>query len=126
MDQTIFPEFFLESRADLHQRMKIKWLDNCSSHTVTLRLAIVLVAKNTIFKFLPPYSIHLCQPSDTFLVSKIKDAWTRQWEAKKIELIQQNAWQNAPQIDGQWSRKLTNSTKRFFLQLVVDSIEDVN
>ena len=93
---------------------------------MTSRLASVLATKNTIFKFLPPCSIHLCEPADTFLISKIKDAWKRRWEAKKIELIQQNAWQNAPMADEQWSRKLTNPAKRFFLQLATDSVEDVN
>ena len=129
MDQTVFPEYFLEPRAyqaDLHHRHKIIWLDNCSGHAMTPRLATVLAAKNTIFKFLPPCSTHLCQPADTFLISKIKDAWTKRWEAKKIELIQQNAWQNAPRADGQWSGKLTNPGKRFFLQLATDSVEDVN
>jgi len=93
MDQIIFPEYFLEPRAyqaDFHQRMKIIWLDNCNGHTMTPRLAIVLAPKITIFKFLPPCSTHLCQPTDTFLISKIKNAWTKQWEAQKIELIQQN------------------------------------
>ena len=130
MDQTIFPEYFLEPRAyqaDLHHRQKIIWLDNCSGHAMTLRLATILVAKNTIFKFLPPCSTHqVCQPANTFLISKIKDAWTRRWEPKKTELIQQNAWQNAPRADGQWSGKLTNPGKRFFLQLSADSVEEVN
>ena len=125
----LFPEYFLEPRAyqvDLHHRQKIIWLDNCSSHAMTPKLATILAAKNTIFKFLPPCSTHLCQPADTFLISKIKNAWTKLWEAKKTELIQQNAWQNAPRADGQWSNKLTNPGKRFFLQLAIDSVEDVN
>ena len=28
--------------------------------------------------------------------------------------------------NGQWSRKLTNPNKQFFLQLAIDSVEDVN
>ena len=67
--------------------MKTIWLDNYSGHSMTPRLAAILAAKNIVFKFLPPCSTHLCQPADTFLISKIKDAWTRRWEAKKIELI---------------------------------------
>ena len=45
---------------------------------------------------------------------------------KIFELIQQNAWQNNPYGDGRRSEKLTNPNKRFFLQLGVDAIEDVN
>ena len=56
----------------------------------------------------------------------MKDAWTRRWEAKKIELIVTGAWQNNPRADEQWSRKLTNSGKRFFLQMAADRVQDVN
>ena len=45
---------------------------------------------------------------------------------QKIELIVTGAWQNNPRADGQWSRKLTNPDKRFFLQLTADCVEDVN
>ena len=77
MDQIIFPEYFLEPRTyqgNLHQCMKIIWLDNCSGHVMTPRLATIPIAKSTVFKLLPPCSIHLCQLADTFLISKIKDA----------------------------------------------------
>jgi hypothetical protein len=117
MDQALFPEFFLEPRAfqpDLYGRTKVVWVDNCNSHRITPRLTTVLIEK-TIFKFLPPYCTHLCQPADTFIISKIKDAWTRRWEIKKIQLIQTDAWQNITRGDGHWSGKLTNPGKRFFL-----------
>ena len=117
MDQTIFPQYFEEPRAfqsDLHQRSKLVWLDNYTSHSITPRLKEVLAAKRVILKCLPPYATHLCQPVDTFIISKIKDAWTKRWEAKKSKLIQTNSWQNNPRGDGQWSGKLINPGKRFF------------
>jgi hypothetical protein len=129
MDQSIFPKYFNEPRAfqaDVQQCTKVVWLDNCSSHSLTPRLTTVLTGKNTILRYLSPCSTHLCQPADTFIISKIKDAWTKRWEAKKIQLIQTNAWQNTARVDGQWFSKLINPGKRFFLQLVADSIEDVN
>ena len=42
------------------------------------------------------------------------------------ELIATSAWQNTPRGDGQWSGKLPNPGKRFFLHLAADSVEDVN
>jgi hypothetical protein len=42
------------------------------------------------------------------------------------QLIQADAWQNTARTDGHWSGKLTNPGKHFFLQLIVDSVEDVN
>jgi hypothetical protein len=60
-----------------------------------------MTGKNTILRYFPPCSTHLYQPVDTFIISKIKDAWTKRWEAKKIKLIQTNAWQNTARTDGQ-------------------------
>ena len=129
MDQSIFAQYFAEPcafQADVQQRTKMVWVDNCSSHSITPTLAHVLAEKNTTMKYLPPCSTHLCQPADTFIISKIKDAWTARWERKKTELIEANAWQNRSRADGQWSGKLTNPGKRFFLQLAADSVEDFN
>ena len=56
----------------------------------------------------------------------MKNVWTRQWDAKKTEFIGTRAWQNNPWADEQWSGKLTNPGKRFFLQLATDSVQDVN
>ena len=50
----------------------------------------------------------------------------RRWEAKKTELIATTPWQNTPQADGQWSGKLTNLGRFFFLQLAIDSVQNVN
>ena len=93
---------------------------------MTPTLAVVLAQKQTTLKYLPICATHLCQPADTFLISNIKEAWTKRLEAKKSKLIQENAWQNNPRGDGQWSGKLTNLGKRFFLQLAADAIQDVN
>ena len=120
MDQGIFVQYFEDLRAyqpDIHSRTKHVWVDNCTGHNLNLRLEAVLASKRTVLKYLPPCSTHLCQPADSFVISKIKDAWTRRWEAKKIELIHNDSWQNLPRRDGQWSGKLTNSGKSFFLQL---------
>ena len=129
MDQALFAEFFADPRAfqaDIHGRRKLVWVDNCTSHNITSRLTAVLEASHSALKYLLPCSTHLCQPADTFIISKVKDAWTRRWEAKKIELIAIGAWQNNPRADGQWSGKLTNPGKQFFLQLAADSVQDVN
>jgi hypothetical protein len=54
MDQSIFPNYFNEPRAfqaDVQQRTKVVWLDNCSSHSLTPRLRTVLTGKNTILRY---------------------------------------------------------------------------
>lgn len=95
-------------------------------HNGTDQLRNVLARKNTILRYLPPCSTHLCQLADTFVILKIKDAWTRRWEEKKSALIEANAWQNIPRGGGTWSGKLTNPGKQFFLQLAPESVQDVN
>ena len=103
MDQTLFSDYFVEPRAfqsDIYGCSKFIWVDNCTGHNMTPRLSTVLEANNAILKYLPPFSTHLCQPADTFIISKVKDAWTKRWEAKKTDLIASNAWQNTPRADG--------------------------
>ena len=129
IDQSMFSKYFLESRvyqSDLHHCTKYIWVDNCITHNMISTLAAVLAQKHTTFKYLPLCAIHLCQSADTFLISYIKEAWTKQWEAKKSKLIQENVWQNNLQDDGQWLEKLTKLKKKKFLQLAADAIEDVN
>jgi hypothetical protein len=75
----------------------------------------VLTEKQTVLKFLPSYYTYLYQPADTFIILKIKDAWTKHWESKKIKLVQVDAWQNTARGDGHWSGKLTNPGKHFFI-----------
>ena len=76
MDQSLFLQFFAEPRsfqADMHGRMKFIWLDNYTSHNIIPTLTIVLTPKHSILKYFPPCSIHLCQPANTFIISKIND-----------------------------------------------------
>lgn len=80
MDQSIFSQYFMEPRAyqpDVHHHTKYVWVDNCTAHNMTPILAAVLAQKNTALKYLPSCATHLCQPADTFLISNIKEAWTK-------------------------------------------------
>ncbi|RHY02925.1 hypothetical protein DYB36_008092 [Aphanomyces astaci] len=71
-------------------------------------------------------SYHTVQPADSFVISKIKDEWTRRWDIKKLELIQSNEWSNNVRVEGGWSGKLKNSGKTYFLQLAADCVRAVN
>ena len=93
MNQSIFSQYFMEPQAyqlDYHGRTKYVWVDNCTAHNMTSTLAAILAQKWTTLKYLPICATHLCQPADMFLISNIKEAWTKRWEAKKSELIQEN------------------------------------
>nr|CCA25297.1 AlNc14C289G10203 [Albugo laibachii Nc14] len=66
------------------------------------------------------------QPADSFFISKVKDAWTKRWDEKKIQLVRDQDWQNKVRNDGSWSGALQNPGKPFFLQLTADLVRDVN
>lgn len=70
--------------------------------------------------------LQMCQPADSFVISKIKDAWSARWEAYKLHCIQTGVWQNEVHEDGRVSGMLKNHGKRFFLELAVVAISDVN
>ena len=61
-----------------------------------------------------------------FIMLKIKDVWKREWERKKIELIDDKNFSNKERADGQWSGKLKNSGKRYFLELAQRAVAEVN
>ncbi len=77
---------------------------------------------NTELRKFPTNATHLVQPADSFIISKIKNAWRRRGNAYKVELIRQGKWKNGEKSSG----KLENPGKRFFLKLAADYIRDVN
>ena len=81
---------------------------------------------NAVIKKLPANATDLCQPADSFIISKIKDVWKRDWERKKIDLIATDQFSNKKRSDGQWSGKLKNPGKRYFLELAQKAVEEVN
>ncbi|DAZ97931.1 TPA: LOW QUALITY PROTEIN: hypothetical protein N0F65_007272 [Lagenidium giganteum] len=61
---------------------------------------------DTQIKFIPPNATDLCQPADSFVIPKLKSIWACKWNAKKFELIKDNAWQMTVRTDGAGSGKL--------------------
>ena len=128
-DKTVFPQWFNEPRAyqaDPYGRQKVMFLDNCGGHNDSDALTASLQATNTHVQYFPPCATDKVQPADSFVISKIKDAWNKRWEIKKMEMIREQMWSNGVRRDGAWSGKLQNPGKRFFLQLAADSVRDVN
>ncbi|EGZ12175.1 hypothetical protein PHYSODRAFT_515705 [Phytophthora sojae] len=126
MTQRLFREYLSERkamRADPHGRNKTIYLDNCSGHLEADQCQDELNSINADLQFFPLNATDLCQPADSFIIAKIKDA---RWNAKKLSLIKENCWQNNIRMDGSWSGKLQNPGKTFFLQLAADAVRDVN
>ena len=110
MDTTLFAKYFAGARCyqrDPYGHIGHVWCDNSSNHNTTPALQNILAQKNTHLCYLLACSTSLIQPANQFVISKIKDAWNCQWEAKKIQLIVDGEWQNDRNGGGRgWSGKL--------------------
>ena len=129
MDQKVFVEWLEEERAnppDKYGRKKVIFMDNCSGHNETPQSIAALSKLKAEIRKLPSNATDLCQPADSFIISKIKDVWTREWERTKIELIKNGAWADEVRSDGKWSGKLNNPGKRYFLELAAKAVNEVN
>ncbi|OWY97242.1 hypothetical protein PHMEG_00032280 [Phytophthora megakarya] len=129
MTSKVFAQWLGESRVIRRlprQQKMIIWADNYSGHTLTEQANTELSRLNAEVRAFPANATHLVQPADSFVISKIKDAWTKRWEAKKVEMIRAGEWQNTVRSDGSWSGALRNPGKTFYLQLAADAVRDVN
>jgi hypothetical protein len=73
MDRRVFAEWFQERRAIRalpDGKKRILFLDNCGGHADSAELQKGLNGTNTELRFLPPNSTDLCQPADSFVISK--------------------------------------------------------
>ena len=129
MDGLVFAQWLGNRRAisrDLQGRKRVIFLDHCSGHNITPESMSHLERLNATLRFLPANATDLCQPADSFVISKIKEEWTRLWDLKKMTLKRDSQWQSTRRADGSWSGKLQNPGKRFFLNLAAESVRNVN
>ena len=78
MDNNTFLHWLQEPRAickDPDGRSRTIFLDNCSGHRLSDPVSEALNNISTSLKFLPPNTTHLCQPSDSFIIQKLKSYW---------------------------------------------------
>lgn len=113
MDQRVFVQWLEEPRAnppDRFGRTKVIFMDNCGGHNETLQSQGALQKLKAVIRKLPPNATDLCQPADSFIISKIKE---------------NSCWSNNNQNE-KWSGKLRNPGKRYFLELAAKAVNEVN
>ncbi|POM74274.1 Hypothetical protein PHPALM_8797 [Phytophthora palmivora] len=79
---TLYREYLNEKNGNKGRprgRKKTVFLDNCSGHLEADECREELDAINSDLKFSPPNATDLCQPADSFVIAKIKDAWNMKW-----------------------------------------------
>lgn len=126
MDNELFSCWLSERRcvqADGLGRTRVIYVDNCSGHATSAKVQDACKAIKLDLRKLPKNATDLTQPADSFVIAKIKDAWTRRWEAYKAEMIQTGQWMGGNEGG---SGKLCNPGKRFFLKLAAESVHEVN
>ena len=87
-------------------------MDNCGGHNETPESKEALDRLNASVRKLPANVTDLCQAADSFIISKIKDSWSKHWDRKKYEMCQHSTHSTK-------SRKLLNPGKRYYLELAV-------
>ena len=99
-------------------------MDNCASHNDSTQALLTTDRLNMEIKKLPVNTIDLCQPANSFVISKIKDAWTQHWEAHKLQCVQNGYWKDEVRIDGRASGVLKSPGKHFFMDLAEVAMKD--
>lgn len=87
MTSSAFAQWLAEkfvSKKKNGQRKIIVWVDNYSGHGQTLEVNAALQELNIESRFFPANANHLVQPAESFILSKIKDAWTKRWDKTKF------------------------------------------
>lgn len=111
-DMQDIPQWLSEPRSfqpDRFGRQKLLFLDNCGDHNESDALSVALTKTKTTLRFFPPCATNKVQPADSFVISKIKDVWTKRWESKKMKMIRKQQWSDGVHSHGGWSGKLQDS-----------------
>ena len=122
MNRTVFPQWLNKKRIIQplpSGRQRLLYLDNCSGHAYTEDVINSLFSVRTKLLFFPPNSTHLVQPCDSFIIHKIKRAWTTRWDHYKMEKIKEGSWKDK-------SGRSANPRKTFFLRLASLDVQVVN
>lgn len=120
-------EPIVQSTRNQGNRTRVIWCDNYGGHKDDSAVQDCLTRLNASVRKLPPCSTDKVQPCDSFVISKVKDAWTDGWEKYKLEVIKSGSgFQNSGRRNGRSSGALKNPGKKFFLELAAAAVQHVN
>lgn len=66
---------------------RVLYMDNCSGQNCTLELKTVAERIKTELEYLTPIEMLLIQPCDSFVIKKVKQAWSTRWVDYKMKHI---------------------------------------
>ncbi len=79
----------------------------------------VLESSNATLRYLVVAATDKIQPCDSFVISKIKDAWMEIWDDYKFKAIKDGLWREGSGV-------LQNPEKPFFLRMAAEAVRRVN
>ena len=87
MDTQVLSQWLSEERKMKpleNGRRRILLVDNCNGHNETEAMRSSASRIRTEIRYFLPNATHLIQPCDSFVIQKIKRAWTTHWETYKM------------------------------------------
>jgi len=96
-------------------------VDNFNSHhdDGNGNMHAALESSNATLRYLVVAATDKIQPCDSFVISKIKDAWMEIWDDYKFKAIKDGFWREGSGV-------LQNLGKPFFLCMAVETVRRVN
>jgi hypothetical protein len=104
---------------NMRDQNRVIFVDNYGGHNDGPDVQASLATLHACIRKLVACATDKVQPCDSFVISKIKDAWTSLWEQYKFEAIRDGNWADV-------SGSIRNPGKTFFLKLAAESVRRVN
>ncbi|TYZ51192.1 hypothetical protein PybrP1_012005 [[Pythium] brassicae (nom. inval.)] len=121
MDRQVFAQWLAEDRCvrrDAHGMTQVVYLDNAAGHNENGITRDILQKKSVQLCFLPPRAPISANRQMRTLNSDLKRVRNEEWEKEKLRRAMPQRFSNMPNAAGEWSGKLQQPGKRFFLKLV--------
>jgi hypothetical protein len=100
---------------------RVIFVDNFNGHhdDSNGNMHAALESSNATLRYLVAATTDKIQPCDSFVISKIKDAWMEIWDDYKFKAIKDGLWREG-------FGALQNLGKPFFLHMAVEAVRPVN
>jgi hypothetical protein len=102
-------------------KQRVIFVDNFNGHhdDGNGNMHAALESSNATLRYLVAAATDKIQPCDSFVISKIKDAWMEIWDDYKFKAIKDGLWREG-------SGALQNPGKPFFLRMAAEAVRWVN
>ena len=122
METPFLPQWLSEERLIMpleNGTRRILFVNNCSGHNETKAMRSSASGIGIDIRYFSSNVTHLIQPCDSFVIQKIKRAYTTHWETWKMYMIRKVMWKDK-------SGRLVHPGKTLVFKLIANCIRQVN